>query len=69
MKAGQLHAVLEAAARMHREVGNPTTADALEEICTLFDGRKTMAVPAFAALIDQVVASETKFFSRIQHFG
>jgi hypothetical protein len=48
MKAGQLHAVLEAAARMHREVGNPTTADALEEICTLFEGHKTMAVPAFA---------------------
>jgi hypothetical protein len=58
MKAGQLHSVLQAAGSMHRDIGDPAAAQALEDICALFDGRETMTVQAFAALIDQVAAAE-----------
>jgi hypothetical protein len=58
MKSAQLCEVLETAACMYREAGNPVASQGLREICTLFDGRKAMSVSAFATLIEQTASSE-----------
>jgi hypothetical protein len=58
MKAGQLRDVLDAAARMHSETGSADAAQALNELCSLFDDHKTKTVSAFATLVAQIAASE-----------
>ena len=48
MKVSQLRQLLESAEQIYRDSGNTAAVHSLHEISSLFAGRETMAVPAFA---------------------
>lgn len=58
VKVAQLREVLGSASRLYRESGNEVVAHSIDELSSLFAGRETMTVSAFASLIAKVTPAE-----------
>jgi len=51
MTLGDMREIFEAAAQLYRDRGDEAAAQALKEVSSLCDDRKSMTVPAFAKLV------------------